>query len=146
MRCYDRKCSGRLHLNIELDEKGKKIYLDPIVASACSIKYSDHNYVKNELISRDMDEKKLSADDWKRRSVQMVFVEKKLKDQGASKNVDILKVLVKESPQVEIKITSRDITIVKQNVKKRALETHKEEKIIDKILNSTGQPLLIEKV
>ena len=146
MRCFDRKCRGRVHLNIELDKRGTKKYTDPTLVSKCTIEYSEHSWVKNEKISRDIDEKKIKTEDWKRRSVQMIFFEKKMQGPGGNKNVDLIKSFINENPQADLKVNSRDITIISQNMKRKALESHKAVDRLDNILGAAGQPLLVEKV
>ena len=63
------------------------------------------------------------------------FPGKKLNKKKAIKNVDILKASTRQSKQNETKISTREITIMKQKVRKRALESEKTEGRIDKIMS-----------
>ena len=67
-------------------------------------------------------------------------------EKGNSENVDLIKKFTKENPNTNLSIQSRDITILKQNLKRRALDNRKVIDRIDAILNSKGQPFLVEKV
>ena len=146
MRCLDRNCGMRLHLEIEGDKKGAKKYTNPTLINKCTLDFNEHSWVKKQKISRDIDDKRLGPDDWNRRSVQKIYFEKKMNAAGATKNIDLIKDFVKECPRSELKVSSRDITIIRQNLKRKILESHKAVDRLDNILSSSGTPLMVEKV
>ena len=141
----DRNCSGRLHLTREILAGGKILYKSPEVTKEC-IKYSAHSWVKKQKFSEDLSKNSLKEADLGRKSIQLLYFEKELGEKGNSENVDLIKKFTKENPNTNLSIQSRDITILKQNLKRRALDNRKVIDRIDAILNSKGQPFLVEKV
>ena len=142
LRCLDRNCKGRLHLEVEASGS----YVNPEISTPCTLRFEEHSWIKKEIIQNNMGSKTLSPQDINRRSTQLIYFEKKIKDGGNPNNVELVKEFKKENPDAELKIQSRDMTIVRQNLKRKAIEVNRAKERIDNILTSSGQNFLLEKV
>ena len=78
-----------------------------------------------------------------RRSFQLTYFEKELTDKP---NIDLIKNFNKNNPGSILKIQTRDITLIKQNLKRKGIENIKAVERVDSIISSAGYPLLVEKV
>lgn len=83
MRCMDRKCGGRLHLTLSKDDQGAESKI-ATVSKECDMDYNNHSWIKKEKILKDIDNKIITKSDMDRRSFQMAYFEKELKDKPNS--------------------------------------------------------------
>ena len=61
-------------------------------------------------------------------------------------NIYLIKNFNKNNPGSTLKIQTRDITIIKQNLKRKGIENRKAAERVDSIISSAGYPPLVEKV
>ena len=146
MRCLDRNCRGRLHLEIEKDVTGKVIYRNPELSGKCTLLPNNHSWIKKDLVGREIEGKSLASSDLDRRSIQIIYFEKKMKDVNNITNLELIKAFKKENPQTSLNLQSRDLTIIRQNLKRKAIESNRATDRVDSILTSSGHKFLLEKV
>ena len=116
------------------------------ITKTCDLEYNDHSWIKKAKIFQDIDQKFFSKSDLDMRSFQMVYFEKEINDKGSLDNADLIKSFNKNNPGTNLKIHTRDITIIKQNLKNKRIEARKAVERVDSIVNSLGLSLLVEKV
>lgn len=157
----DRKCKGRLILKRE-KVNGKTIFDSPTVSAKCTVPLEEHPWNKKKIIAMDISNNKMGKNDMQRKSVQWIYFEEKLKEKGfllllfqfnffiieigTMDNYDLINTFIKENPDNNMVLASRDLTILKQNLKRKGLEIKKAVERLDQIVASNGKLLLREKV
>ena len=78
--------------------------------------------------------------------VQSVYLKGKIEEGKTTTNESLLKSFQKDYPDAEFVLSSKSISMIKQNLKRKYVEIKNNAEQIDELLNNKGQKLLREKV
>ena len=149
MRCQDRNSRGRLILDRKvIDVNGRlEIALEnPNRTKDCSLLPEKHSWNYELDIANKMKDKKLTQEELERKSVQIAYFKNKLKEEKCTENVDLIGAFKKENPGAKHVLSSRDLTLVKENLKRKNIEMKKAVDRIDDIISNEGKKFMVEKV
>lgn len=149
MRCQDRNCNGRLVLDRKISEVNGNLELtleNPIKTKECTLLQEKHQWNYDLNISNKIKENKLTKEELERKSVQISYFKNKIKEEKFGENVDLIENFRKENPETKFILSSRDITLVKENLKRKNIEMKKAIDRIDDILSNEGKKFMVEKV
>lgn len=149
MRCQDRNCRGRLILDRKvIDVNGRlEIALEnPNRTKDCSLLPEKHSWNYELDIANKMKDKKLTQEELERKSVQIAYFKNKLKEEKCTENVDLIDAFKKENPGAKHVLSSGDLTLVKENLKRKNIEMKKAVDRIDDIISNEGKKFMVEKV
>ena len=149
MRCQDRNCRGRLVLDRKIsgvDGILETILENPTKTKECTLLQEKHFWIYDKNIENKIKEKKLSKEDSERKSVQIAYFKNKIKEENFGENLDLIEKFRKENPDTKFILSSRDITLVKENLKRKNVEMKKAIDRIDDIISNEGKKFMVEKV
>lgn len=81
-----------------------------------------------------------------KKEMQMTYYKAKLQENPNQENTELLNKFRKEYQDVKFQVTSKDISLLKQNLKRRNFLLKKNNELIDELITSTGKKFLREKV
>lgn len=149
MRCQDRTCKGRLTLDRKVIKNNDRLMIaleNPTRTKDCTLLPEKHFWNYELDIANKMRENKLTKEDLERKSVQIAYFKNKLKEEKCGENVDLIANFKKENPEAKHVLSSRDLTLVKENLKRKNIEMKKAVDRIDDIISNEGKKFMVEKV
>ena len=131
---------------IKKDGASKIILENPVISKDCTKQYKDHSWALEHEMIRKIRDKEIRKSQMESPKVQEAYFKTKIQDNPNQANSDLLLQFRKEFPETNFQMSSRSLTLIKQNLKKRNYDFKKNKELIDELVSSKGKNLLREKV
>ena len=95
---------------------------------------------------RKIKEKRIRDSQINLREVQTTYMKGQIQETPNADNKDLLNKFIKDFPKAQYQLSTKDIGLIRQNIKKRTYELTMITEKIDEILDNRGKRFLREKV
>jgi hypothetical protein len=110
------------------------------------LNFEDHSWIKEENLVNSIKEKNIRNSMMENKSVQQTYFNSQLKDNPNQEGDELLNKFRKDFPNINYQVNARDITLIKQNLKRKNFEFRKDDEMVDDLITNKGKKFLREKV
>ena len=131
---------------VKQDGFSKLILNNPVLSKKCTKTNEEHSWVEERELMRKICEKEIRKSELENQKTQEAYFKAKVQENPNQLNSDLLKNFRNEFPEIQFQLNSKNISLIKQNLKRRNFDFKKNIELIDELTSSKGTKLLKEKV